>query len=86
MPFGIPGKKLYPIVDFGIYLLFVGILGDLTASIVKRQYKIKDFGNLIPGHGGVVDRFDSIFLLPQSSMCLLDFPDFVRKGRKNETN
>lgn len=36
--------------------------GDLFASSVKREYKIKDFGNIMPGHGGVLDRFDSFIL------------------------
>lgn len=39
-----------------------GQVGDLVASWLKRQYGIKDFGNLMPGHGGAMDRFDSVVL------------------------
>lgn len=44
-------------------LSFVGMCGDLTASVIKRNFGIKDFGKLIPGHGGMLDRFDSIIFV-----------------------
>lgn len=43
----------------------LGMLGDLSASVIKRQFNVKDYGAIMPGHGGVMDRFDSVmFTLP----------------------
>lgn len=52
---------------------FVGIVGDLFASAVKRQQGIKDYGNIMPGHGGVLDRFDSFFLVAVIISLMADF-------------
>ena len=53
----------------------VSQLGDLTFSAFKRQYDIKDYGNILPGHGGVLDRFDSLYYLtPLAEVWMFTFP------------
>ena len=56
----------------GVVASIISMFGDLTASIFKRKLGIKDYGNLIPGHGGIMDRFDSvIFTAPTIYYCIL---------------
>ena len=57
------------------FIALVSVLGDLSASAMKCQFKIKDFGNIMPGHGGVLDRFDSaLFAVPLVYILLTYFP------------
>lgn len=53
----------------------ISVLGDLTFSLLKRHVGIKDYGNIMPGHGGALDRFDSvIFVAPVFTLLITYFP------------
>lgn len=63
-------------IIIGFYLSLIGIIGqvgDLMESYFKRKFKVKDSGNILPGHGGMLDRLDSIFLASIFFYLLLKF-------------
>ena len=57
--------EFYFVVPVSIVLSVISIFGDLSASVIKRNFAVKDFGKILPGHGGIMDRFDStLFVFP----------------------
>ena len=68
MPFALPcgfgaAEVSFPPMAFAALGLVAGVFsqaGDLTASLVKRRFGVKDYGTIFPGHGGMMDRFDGI--------------------------
>lgn len=76
--------------DFRVNYIFVivyavvgtvaGVFGDLCFSVIKRQTGIKDYGNLIPGHGGVLDRFDSMIIVAPLVEIMLTLMPMAVKG------
>ncbi len=66
-------KPNYPaFVVVGFVMSLVAQCGDLIFSLIKRKYGIKDYGNLLPGHGGIMDRFDSVIATAPFTLLLFD--------------
>ena len=58
-----PNASVFIISLVVLFLSLIGQFGDLFFSAIKRKYKVKDFSNIMPGHGGVLDRLDSIIFV-----------------------
>ena len=65
-------------VCVGIVLSIVSQCGDLIFSLIKRKYGVKDYGNLLPGHGGMLDRCDSVIASAPIVLLMFDLSVFFR--------
>lgn len=61
----------WKMMGMAVVVVIFGSLGDLCESMMKRQAGVKDSGNVIPGHGGILDRFDATFLAVPAVWCYL---------------
>ena len=70
-------RTIYPSFLIVILLSIGGQLGDLIESAIKRHYNVKDSGSMLPGHGGLFDRFDSLIFVMNIIKFLMDFGIFA---------
>ena len=74
-------KHFYHVIILSTLIPLVSVLGDLVFSSIKRFYGIKDFSNIMPGHGGILDRADSIlFATITAAIYIRIFYDFAETG------
>ena len=65
------------LVVIGILDSVISVLGDLSFSLIKRHLKIKDYGSMFPGHGGMLDRCDSIIFTAPLVVVISQFTPFL---------
>ena len=71
------GRRCVISLLIGFFGSLASVGGDLFASSIKRVMRIKDYSNLIPGHGGIMDRFDSILFVAPVVYVILEFFEVV---------
>ncbi len=69
--------RFVALIVYGVLGAFVTELGDLAFSLLKRQHGVKDYGNLLPGHGGMMDRFDSMVFAAPMILLLVQIYPFI---------
>lgn len=82
--FGVIVERIEPAVQANLLVFVLGGLvasvvaqiGDLSMSVIKRTYGIKDFGKIFPGHGGILDRFDSVLAVSAVLLVITSFFNF----------
>ena len=70
--------NLYEWIGMSLVTVVFGTWGDLTESLIKRTINIKDSGSVLPGHGGVLDRFDSVLLAAPACMIYFALLNLIR--------
>lgn len=78
----LPGSKVnfYALMGIGAIDAVLSIVGDLSFSLIKRSLGIKDYGSIFPGHGGFLDRFDSIIFTAPAAVILGQFVPYITLG------
>jgi phosphatidate cytidylyltransferase len=64
-------------IAFGAFVAVFSTWGDLTESLIKRTIEVKDSGTMLPGHGGMLDRFDSVLLACPAALIFLELLDLM---------
>ena len=71
------GGNIYIWLLMAVVTTVVGTFGDLIESMFKRQMGVKDSGNILPGHGGILDRFDILLLVLPAMWVVLSIVQFL---------